>query len=629
MKVLMYAYNELELLQQATEMIRYSAEYISMELYIADNGSTDGTQEWLAKQEDISYVSFDEGVIKFSEMMNQAIEVFGLEEDVLIVQPRYLLLPQSAIILERFLHMTDVEDAIVGVHSNGFYGDYYVERDTPELTVDMSEVEETDGVYFRQLGAGTGAFYLKGCVYEKVGRFDEGFYNVQECVNDYFMRALEADVYTIVPRAKVILFDTKNGESLEQWFASEDHVLIRQKWNTNYFNIVQNTGITQLVASSEKENPKVLEIGCDMGATLLAIKNRKPQAEIYGVELNEKAAGIASKFAEVYVGDIEKDFPYKHVKFDYILFGDVLEHLHDPERMLGICRQYLRYDGKIIANIPNLMHISVVADLLKGHFSYQDTGLLDKSHIHFFTYHEIVKMFGTCGFDIQTVQRFMVGITNEQQKLIDVLLTIEPEAERFMYDTYQYLVCASKSEESLSLRDKTQRTFDMLQEQKSVFFEAKCLLFEAVDAYCQDSLQVTLEMLEQLVIGAENVMAHEYVMEVARMVCIIRILCLEKKHGFMSFSEGVADSQQLLEKYQSVIYALRRIELGPEQEFAHTGIEWIVMNQISPMAIGVICQEVTFANRTKIYTDLMTFYQSVGALDISELYAQFLRAGEK
>ena len=55
--------------------------------------------------------------------------------------------------------------------------------------------------------------------------------------------------------------------------------------------------------------------------------------------------------------------------FDYIIFGDVLEHLHDPMAALAYCKDFLKEEGRIIANIPNVMHISVIEELLKGNFT--------------------------------------------------------------------------------------------------------------------------------------------------------------------------------------------------------------------------------------------------------------------
>ena len=126
---------------------------------------------------------------------------------------------------------------------------------------------------------------------------------------------------------------------------------------------------------------------------------------MFGLEINQNAAKIASKIANVRQGNIEdQQIPFEE-KFDYILFGDVLEHLRNPEGTISYCRKYLTSQGKIITSIPNLMHYSVIRELLKGNFEYTSTGLLDRTHIHFFTYNEIFHMFQENGYEIQEIGR--------------------------------------------------------------------------------------------------------------------------------------------------------------------------------------------------------------------------------
>lgn len=131
--------------------------------------------------------------------------------------------------------------------------------------------------------------------------------------------------------------------------------------------------------------------------------------------------------------------------FDYIIFGDVLEHLHNPLEILEYCRMFLKEGGEILASIPNLMHISVIEQLLRGDFTYTDIGLLDKTHIHLFTYNEIVRIFDKAGYDICEMRscRYL-KINDKQRQIIDSLLSIEDAAQSFMYETCQYAVRAGK-----------------------------------------------------------------------------------------------------------------------------------------------------------------------------------------
>jgi len=129
--------------------------------------------------------------------------------------------------------------------------------------------------------------------------------------------------------------------------------------------------------------------------------------------------------------------------FDYIIFGDVLEHLRRPDKAIEYCKSLLKNYGCIIASIPNLMHISVMEDLLKGNFTYRETGLLDKTHIHFFTYNEIIRMFRDNGYRITNITTIIHKITEEQRTLIDQLTSIY-DSPHFMYETFQYIISAQK-----------------------------------------------------------------------------------------------------------------------------------------------------------------------------------------
>ena len=128
--------------------------------------------------------------------------------------------------------------------------------------------------------------------------------------------------------------------------------------------------------------------------------------------------------------------------FDYILFGDVLEHLHDPLKTIQYCRRFLKDEGYILASIPNLMHISVMEGLLRGNFTYTEMGLLDKTHIHFFTFNEIVRMFNAGGYEIEDMRPVTFPVSAEQESLIVKLLELQRGASRHMYESFQYVVRA-------------------------------------------------------------------------------------------------------------------------------------------------------------------------------------------
>jgi 2-polyprenyl-3-methyl-5-hydroxy-6-metoxy-1,4-benzoquinol methylase len=142
---------------------------------------------------------------------------------------------------------------------------------------------------------------------------------------------------------------------------------------------------------------RVLDVGCGAGRLGEALKGRQ-QAAVVGIELNEAAAAQArQRLNQVLEGDVECiSLPFAPGAFDAIVCGDILEHLREPERLLRRAREWLAPDGRLIASIPNVRHRSVVCSLLQGNWTYESAGLLDHTHLRFFTRREIEKLFFRC-----------------------------------------------------------------------------------------------------------------------------------------------------------------------------------------------------------------------------------------
>jgi O-antigen biosynthesis protein len=111
----------------------------------------------------------------------------------------------------------------------------------------------------------------------------------------------------------------------------------------------------------------------------------------------------------VCVGDVETlDLALPPGRFDAIVCGDILEHLRDPDQLLRQARTWLTPDGALVASIPNVRHHSVVRSVLEGNWTYESSGLLDRTHLRFFTRREIEKLFFRAGFTIDEM-RSVIG----------------------------------------------------------------------------------------------------------------------------------------------------------------------------------------------------------------------------
>ena len=132
-------------------------------------------------------------------------------------------------------------------------------------------------------------------------------------------------------------------------------------------------------------------------------------------------------------------------KYDIILFPDVLEHLRYPESILVSVKNNLKTNGYIISSIPNLMNASIIYGLLHGFFTYQDAGILDNTHLRFFTLNEIYGMFDRAGYEISHVEARVSPkeSTDSYKDFFNQLLSINGMAPKEQFDAYQYLVRAT------------------------------------------------------------------------------------------------------------------------------------------------------------------------------------------
>lgn len=140
----------------------------------------------------------------------------------------------------------------------------------------------------------------------------------------------------------------------------------------------------------------ILDVGCGTGA--LCSELSRSGVEVIGIEPAVKAAKIASKrYSDVHIGPFE-DFSPGDRRFSQIVFADVLEHMVDPWNALSRAARWLTDDGRVVLSIPNVRNWRVVFNLLvRGRWAYTDEGLLDRTHLRFFTRRESLQLAADAG----------------------------------------------------------------------------------------------------------------------------------------------------------------------------------------------------------------------------------------
>jgi SAM-dependent methyltransferase len=152
----------------------------------------------------------------------------------------------------------------------------------------------------------------------------------------------------------------------------------------------------ELVGSDKR----VVDFGCSTGFVARVLSDRG--CTVTGIELDAEAAAKARAYCdrviEADLDELDLAEALGGEKYDVGLFGDVIEHLKDPRRVLVAMRDLLAPGGYIVLSVPNVAHASVRLALLKGQFDYEDVGILDATHLRFYTRESIADLLESCGY---------------------------------------------------------------------------------------------------------------------------------------------------------------------------------------------------------------------------------------
>lgn len=162
----------------------------------------------------------------------------------------------------------------------------------------------------------------------------------------------------------------------------------------------------EVVAEVPAGARRVLDVGCGLGGFGYALRRSDPSRTIWGVEPDPSvAARAAAHYDRVLTGSFPEVLAGDDTQFDCIVFNDVLEHLVDPWEALRRGVERLAPGGRVLASIPNVRFVRTVVDLVvRGDWRYADSGVLDRTHLRFFTRRTAVSMFRGAGLDVDLVR---------------------------------------------------------------------------------------------------------------------------------------------------------------------------------------------------------------------------------
>jgi len=201
---------------------------------------------------------------------------------------------------------------------------------------------------------------------------------------------------------------------------------------------------------------RVLELGCGYGIITRQLADAQ-ECIVTGVERDAQSAAIARPWLDqLIVGDLEGASWTSDIKAPYqvILAADVIEHLRNPLDLLQKLHALLEREGRLVLSVPNIGHAGVIAELLCGRFDYAPTGILDETHLRFFTWSSLERLLNTAGFEV--THRETVDAPGSHEQFYEHWIKL-PAALRDMLDAhpaarvFQYVLVARSTENPVPL----------------------------------------------------------------------------------------------------------------------------------------------------------------------------------
>lgn len=455
--IVILTYNNLEYTKICIDSIRkYNNNF---ELVVIDNNSTDGTAEWLKSQKGIKYILNEENR-GFPAGCNQGIEISNKDNDIFLLNNDTVIMPNSIFNLRMGLYSTKKVGAVGAISNNIAYNqqvdlnydnfDDYIEYATLNNVTDEEKYEKR----LKLVGF---AMLIKRQALNKAGNLDEIFTPGNYEDDDISLRIVKKRYDLLLCKDSYIhhfgniSFKKKPVEYKK--LLKNNAIKFEEKWgfdNKKALYIAKE--VIDLIKEKEDKYFRILQVGCGCGATLLEIKNRFTNSELYGVEVNKDAAIIAKQYFEVSTQNIERDeLRFEKNFFDYIIFAEEIAHLYNPKKVLENMREYLKSDGYIIASIPNVMNYKILRSLINGSWNYTKEGIMAVENIRYFTKGDIINILHNSSYDSIFIQGVKGEYSDADENFINEISKISSIGEKEEFKDCMYLVKARKG---LSISEK-------------------------------------------------------------------------------------------------------------------------------------------------------------------------------
>lgn len=383
--IVILSYNSLEMTKNCIMSIRENCIRESYELIVIDNNSQDGSVEWLKEQQGIKLLCNKENQ-GFPKGCNQGMQMAEPESDILLLNNDTLMMPNSLFWLRMGLYESTEVGACGSVSNStanyqkipetydtvGGYFDYALKHNVPE------KYPYEERMYL--IGF---AMLIKREAVNKVGMLDEQFTPGNFEDTDYGVRLIKAGYRNRVCKNSFIFHwgGQSFGKKQERYVTliQKNKKIFEEKWKRKFqeFSSIRTDIINKMDRPEGQKPMQVLDLECGYGMTLAKIQSEYPNAKCYGVAKEQEKAEIAARYATVVQGDVEAITLEKEWgMFDYIIAGEILETLKEPEKFLRKIRNLLKEQGSLLTSVSDMQSWSEksLRELME-HAGYQVDGV--------------------------------------------------------------------------------------------------------------------------------------------------------------------------------------------------------------------------------------------------------------
>ncbi len=357
--IIILTYNNLEYSKLCIESIRKYTKRGSCEIIVVDNNSTDNTVKWLKQQNDIKLILNKEN-LGFPKGCNQGIEIAEKDNDILLLNNDVVVTQNWIDNLKRCLYSNNKIGAVGSItNSCSNYQAIPVQYNNLDEMIGFAKQNNisSSSKWEERLRLVGFCMLIKNSVVKEVGFLDERFSPGNFEDDDYSFRVRKAGYRLMLCKDSFI--HHFGSASFGKETSKYNNLLInnrrkfKEKWGFDPYHIIDiRKDITELIVQDNTQEPKILQVGCSGGGTLLDIKNAIPSSHLYGIESEKKVLANSDNFANIITGDINSINKFAKESFDYIIITKNYNDLAILQQDLKKVCPHLAQNGSILITLP-------------------------------------------------------------------------------------------------------------------------------------------------------------------------------------------------------------------------------------------------------------------------------------